>query len=338
MISIVIPIYNGEKYIKECVQNIIRKSIAEYEILLINDGSTDVTQNICQELAYEYDFVRYIYKENGGVSSARNKGIQEAKGEWILFVDVDDYLNLTLSLDLFHSDADIIVFSKEFNGVNTCENDDRIKTLVCAAMKKSNNSTLNSVYLNTVWSKAYNLEFIKKSGVWFEEQLVNGEDEIFNISLILKAKKIVLVGVTIYKWRYCQQSATKKYQKGIIEADTQFLVKISEVFKLNNMWNDMEDLYNELAVNGLWIILYQNIGHHENAIPIKEKYNKYKELENSVIYNQALKKLYKLKLRLPIKREAIFWLLKLKLYQMAFLILIIDTSRKSSKKEYFVEI
>lgn len=90
MISIIIPVYNVEKYLRECLDSVINQSIPEKEVLLIDDGSTDSSNKIYEEYAACYPYIRVIHKENGGLSSARNRGIEEACGDWIIFIDSDD--------------------------------------------------------------------------------------------------------------------------------------------------------------------------------------------------------------------------------------------------------
>ena len=90
-ISIVVPVYNVENYLNTCVDSLLNQNFDEYEILLIDDGSTDSSPEICDDYSAKYDIVKCYHKENGGLSSARNYGIERAKGEWIIFVDSDDY-------------------------------------------------------------------------------------------------------------------------------------------------------------------------------------------------------------------------------------------------------
>lgn len=89
-LSIIIPIYNSEKYIEACLKSCLAQDFDDYEIICVDDGSTDLSYHICQQYVQNNLRIRVIKKENGGVSSARNKGIEEAKGEWIWFVDSDD--------------------------------------------------------------------------------------------------------------------------------------------------------------------------------------------------------------------------------------------------------
>lgn len=90
MISIIIPVYNVEKYLRECLDSVVNQNFPEKEVLLIDDGSTDSSSEICEEYAARYPYIRVIHKANGGLSSARNRGIEEACGDWIIFIDSDD--------------------------------------------------------------------------------------------------------------------------------------------------------------------------------------------------------------------------------------------------------
>ena len=93
MISVIMPVYNVEDYVAEAIESVRQQSYGEWELLLIDDGSTDESSKICKAYAEKEEKIRYIRKENGGVSSARNRGLPEAAGEWIYFMDADDWLD-----------------------------------------------------------------------------------------------------------------------------------------------------------------------------------------------------------------------------------------------------
>ena len=91
MITIIVPIYNASMYLRKCLESLYHQSYKKMEILLINDGSTDNSEKICKEFVKKDSRFKYMYKKNGGVSSARNVGIEQAKGDYIIFVDSDDF-------------------------------------------------------------------------------------------------------------------------------------------------------------------------------------------------------------------------------------------------------
>ncbi|MFB4033578.1 glycosyltransferase family 2 protein, partial [Streptococcus pneumoniae] len=113
LISVIVPVYNVEEYLKQCLDSILEQTFSNYEVILVNDGSTDSSGLICQEYAEKDTRIRYFEKENGGLSDARNYGIEQAQGEYLTFVDSDDLLDashLTILYDaLVNNDADISI-------------------------------------------------------------------------------------------------------------------------------------------------------------------------------------------------------------------------------------
>lgn len=110
MVSCIIPVYNTEKYLPRCIESVLAQTFVDWEMLLIDDGSTDASGSICDEYAAKDERIRVFHKENGGISSARNVGLNYAQGEWIFFVDSDDSLPKTSLESLLSrsSDANII--------------------------------------------------------------------------------------------------------------------------------------------------------------------------------------------------------------------------------------
>lgn len=110
MVSCIIPVYNTEKYLPRCIESVLAQTFVDWEMLLIDDGSTDASGSICDEYAAKDERIRVFHKENGGISSARNLGLNYAQGEWIFFVDSDDSLPKTSLESLLSrsSDANII--------------------------------------------------------------------------------------------------------------------------------------------------------------------------------------------------------------------------------------
>ena len=92
MVSCIIPVYNTEKYLPRCIESVLAQTFVDWEMLLIDDGSTDASGSICDEYAASDSRIRVFHKENGGVSSARNVGLDNMRGEWVTFVDSDDWL------------------------------------------------------------------------------------------------------------------------------------------------------------------------------------------------------------------------------------------------------
>ena len=111
LLTVVIPVYNVEKYLKRCIESILIQEWKNYDILLVDDGSTDNSPQICDDYAKAYEFISVIHKKNGGLSAARNTGISHAEGEYVYFPDSDDWIDLTMIAELvscaaeYHTDV-----------------------------------------------------------------------------------------------------------------------------------------------------------------------------------------------------------------------------------------
>ncbi len=118
LLTVVIPVYNVEKYLKRCVESVLVQGWHNYDIILVDDGSTDKSPQICDDYVKAYDFISVIHKENRGLSEARNTGISQAKGEYVYFPDSDDWIEpdtfIALAEELESQKFDIISFNREF--------------------------------------------------------------------------------------------------------------------------------------------------------------------------------------------------------------------------------
>lgn len=204
-ISVIVPVYNAEKYLRRCIDSVLAQTYTDFELLLIDDGSKDKSGEICDEYAQKDARVRVFHKENGGVSSARNLGLDNAKGEWITFVDSDDWAkpyyieHLVASID----GADLVVAY-----ATICKKDENaVEEHYQACRVLSDNFSIlftkNAMSWHTSpWSKLYNTQIIQTNDLRFEEDVRIGEDAIFLYTYMLLTKVINIVSYT----DYCYQS------------------------------------------------------------------------------------------------------------------------------------
>ena len=120
-ISVIVPIYNSDKYLQRCIDSILSQDFEDFELLLIDDGSTDNSGDICDKYAEKDMRVRVFHKKNGGVSSARNLGIENAKGEWVVFIDSDDWVDITM-LEKLYKNAVVTLNNSMFLAYNPALN------------------------------------------------------------------------------------------------------------------------------------------------------------------------------------------------------------------------
>lgn len=223
MISTIIPIYNTEKYIKRCLDSVISaKKKLTLEIILINDGSTDNSLKICDEYAKNYDFIKIFTQDNAGVSSARNKGITEAKGDFISFIDSDDWIEEEFFTKMFNvikeGSIDLLVTNiQDFTKDGIYKNKKHeIQYLSSDKLFEPKRLFQKDIFLptNSPSNKLYFRSIIINNNILFKEHLKNGEDFIFVLEYALCCKKIQFINDYSYNYnKLSETSVTSNYIK-----------------------------------------------------------------------------------------------------------------------------
>ena len=215
-ITIIIPVYNCEKYITRCIDSIINQNYNSIEIIIINDGSTDSTFEKCNEYAKKYSNVKVINQENKGVCYSRNIGIKNAQGEYILFVDADDYL-LENSLDNIYSvledKFDIIKFSyiiKNKKSEKKMIYEEKEYNFTVDDKEQFFKSFLENSYENMVWGQLIKRSLLDK--ITFEENIFYAEDFLFNYELYNLAKTIKYTEKMLYNYEKNDNSITMNFK------------------------------------------------------------------------------------------------------------------------------
>lgn len=193
LVSIVIPIFDCEKYLKRCVNSLISQTYSNIEIILVDDGSKDKSGKIADDLANEYQIVNSFHKINGGVSSARNFGISKANGEFIIFVDADDFVARNFVKSIIPTDADLGIIeylqvdedSTIFHEIeDTSEKEEIInQESVLNGLLDINNIS------GYVWNKCFKLSIINRYNIRFDEKAKMNEDLLFCVEYCLHINK-----------------------------------------------------------------------------------------------------------------------------------------------------
>ena len=210
MISVIVPIYNSEKHLNKCVDSILNQTYKDLEIILIDDGSTDNSPKICDEYAKNDNRIKVIHKENGGLSSARNAGLKIATGEYITFVDSDDYIDVTMYEKMHASikkpNADICMCGSKTVDKNCKEIARDILPDDC--LFTGEDIILNFVIkLKTaVWNKLFRYEIVKN--IHFPPGRVHGEDLVFLSMFLDKTTTMSTVSDACYFYFKRQNSIT----------------------------------------------------------------------------------------------------------------------------------
>lgn len=204
-ISVIVPVYNAERYLHRCVDSILSQTFSDFELLLINDGSKDSSGVICDEYAAKDPRVSVFHKENGGVSSARNLGLDNAKGEWITFVDADDRIDAGFILSLSENAADcnlVIGKSKIEIGNESHLYFDIISDKYDSAGIKALLTRYSYPVFTNPWGKLFQKDIIDKMRLRFNTSLSKGEDSIFVYNFLLEIETLYIVSDLISYYHY----------------------------------------------------------------------------------------------------------------------------------------
>lgn len=203
LVSVIIPVYNGEKYIANCIESLLVQTYKQHEIIIIDDGSSDATLNIIKQYANKYPSIRFLHTENQGVSRARNAGIELAEGDYITFLDADDQLRenaLEVMYNLIKSaEADISIvesiyfrFGEKPDNEYQCAEDVIIWDMQEAFQK----AIEDHAFTHSAWAKMYKRELVK--GIRFTEGRKINEDKFFVFQCFTKCKRVVYQNNKVY--------------------------------------------------------------------------------------------------------------------------------------------
>lgn len=318
-VSIIIPVYNDEKYIGQCLQSIINQTFSNLEIIVINDGSKDLTDSICKEFVQKDNRIKYICKENKGVSNTRNVGLENCTGDYIMFVDSDDWLEINC--------IDAMMKNIEENDILQCNNylcvDDEKKVRKYANKVMHFNSTqkddlilnvvnpekfekINGYYgeFRTIWGKLYKKEIINKNR--FIENMKFYEDGEFYINVLSQGVSLKIIDEPLYNYRFNIKGCTKSYRKNMME-ESKIVME-----KLNDALESYSGLYNNVVVDMYCLNL--------NNLLRKEKF-KYKEIKEVCKYFYLPIKSARIDYQgMKLKRKLLIRALKIKWFYLIYVL------------------
>lgn len=213
-ISVIVPVYNVEKYVEECLESILNQSMKEIEIICINDGSTDSSLKFLNNYKKKYENIKIINQENGGLSNARNIGFSFSEGEYIFFIDSDDFFCDMNILETFYKKAkeknlDFIegnfnfYYSDKKKKIKARKNE--VEEILVKGEERYRYLIENKLYASVVWNKLYKKDFLLKNKINFTEKILY-EDVDFSYKVYHSAKKILCEGMPIINYRQRENS------------------------------------------------------------------------------------------------------------------------------------
>ncbi|CRK80175.1 glycosyltransferase [Neobacillus massiliamazoniensis] len=258
LISIIVPIYNVERYLDKCVESLINQTMKNIEIILVDDGSPDNCPKICDNYALRDNRINVIHKNNTGLSDSRNVGLKIAKGDYILFVDSDDYINKKTCeyfyKHIIENSYDVIIGAAmkiEEGSTTDYSNSRGFKTNQCLKGKEFLKIGFkHGIVKMAVWCNLYNRKFLLENELFFKKGLLH-EDEQWTPRVLLLANKVLVSDIRFYYYIIRDESITntKKFKRNAKHI-------ISTVKELYNLYEKIDDEELKILLNDYLVSLY----------------------------------------------------------------------------------
>lgn len=303
-VSFIVPIYKVEKYLNQCVESILGQSNKNFELILVDDGSPDGCPAICDQYAAKSDKIKVLHQANAGVSVARNAGIATARGEWIVFVDADDWVSVDLVQEITahaQSDLDIVLFSyAEIYGdtVKSHVGKGNPQKLNASSMRDAMHAVLNryhkgsidyrTVHLTGSCGKAYRRSVILQHNLSFPQGILSGEDSFFNFCFLEHVHTGIMVQFCAYYYRKNSASVTQRYNP-VLRANYEHVVALyQQQMQVNRNFDEFQgDWMLFLASCGLFIAL-RDTCHPQNPHPYAQRKAAFLSLCTDSVFSRGL--------------------------------------------------
>lgn len=256
LVSIIVPIFNVEKYVRKCIKSIMKQNYTNIEIILVNDGSSDKSTEIINELSNEDERIIVVHKNNEGVSSARNAGLQIAKGQYIMFIDGDDYVDDDY-VDYF---VNLLKTTKCDIGFNTnnyaIEGNYSCDGQYIIPAEKAIEWIYSDKIFVAVWNKIYKASVLKKGKIKFNSDIWYGEGMLFNIECLQVVNMVAIGEKAVYHQTFNPQSAMRNFNLesnycGIKSLELQKKVWKKRTKRIEQAWEYHYYRFNRTIIDGL---------------------------------------------------------------------------------------
>lgn len=263
-VSIIVPIYNVEKYLSRCMDSLLNQTLTDIEIIMVDDESPDNCPAMCDEYAKQDSRIKVIHKKNGGLGFARNSGLEIATGEFVAFVDSDDFVDVTMyetlyrtakesDLDTvycgcnFYKDETSITPRREIDKLTLFQGRTEVDTFLLDMVGPEPSYPHNVKYLMSVWRAIYSMDLIKKENVKFcSEREFASEDLVYHIDYLARAENVGFVPNYFYYYCYNGSSLSKSYSAEKYHSIVRFLSeverKLAHIFEYQKYKNNYKRL------------------------------------------------------------------------------------------------
>lgn len=299
--SVIVPIYNVEKYLNQCVDSILSQKYENFELILVDDGSKDKCGAICDEYSITDSRVRVIHKKNGGLVDARNTGVEHAKGEYTLYVDGDDWVSSDWLQVIHNAIKEIRPDIVSFNAYKSIDGKNQpliTSKFIGTYLKERINAEIlprllydckSSFYefgiLPAVWAKAFKTELLKKN-LCRDTRITFGEDTACSYSCIIQADSYVGIDNNLYFYRQNRESMTKAYDARRFERISILFDYLDKTLILKD-----ENIKEQYVFYRAFCILYAILNESKNTININQSANNCRKNLEKYHYIKELKEI-----------------------------------------------
>ena len=327
-VSIIVPVYCVEKYLPCCMDSLLGQTLKDIEIILADDGSPDRCPVMCDEYALQDSRVKVIHKKNEGLGFARNSGLEIATGEFVAFVDSDDFVDLNMYEILYHAAKQhhldtvycgvkrinndhtaVLQCIHEVDKVTVFDGKEQIKQILIGMAGAELSYPKDREYEMTVWHSIYSMKIIRENSIRFHsEREFISEDIIFHLDYLPKAGKIAYLPDMLYFWRYNAESLTGKFRIGRFEQDKKLFKEIRRKLSLLYGADDFSIRVNRNFVGYARNAVFKGIAKGVSKGDVKKEITRIcsdEELQNVLSYFPYYK--------LPVKQVVLVLLIKYKL-------------------------
>ena len=335
-VSVIVPVFNAEKHLRKSVESVINQTYSNWELIIVNDGSTDSSPKICDEYSDNDNRIVVIHQQNFGVSMARNTGVKAATGDYVVFLDADDEFDLNLLEDnieiIEKNEADILIFNfKHVKNGNPAENGYSLNEIFCGDNKTFFENELCRLMkfdlMNASWNKIIRRDFLVNNNIQFDELFSIFEDAMFSVKICRYAKTICINSKSYYYYYVWNHGSLRtKLSPNRFDAIKK-LYELETDYCTDHGDNDKQlRCFDELFCHNL--VVYMQTVSVNPELKTKEGKNMLRTVCNDVIVRQAFENYIKME-QISFKRKIIGLCLLMK---MPGMILRLFRLKKSLKK------
>lgn len=297
MISVIIPIYNAEPYLRRCIDSVLDSTYRAFELILVDDGSTDGSLRICEE--YSDCRIKLIIQKHQGVSAARNRGLEECSGEWVVFVDADDLISRDFLALIAGEEADLLLFDfaqteqELVSGGKAAEKihygDEHtlefLKRILVPVQLREN----GSVNFNSPCAKAYRKSIIALYALRFSTDLFFGEDKLFNLEYQMKAANTLYIPRRVYFYNIHDDSSSHRFDSEFLRNHLRLVKEIQSVLEAGGRLSAVKNEYVSFSLNVLVYYMVHKIFVPGNPADYSKKCRLCQMIREDERYRQLIK-------------------------------------------------